>query len=134
MGCDAEMAHAYARRGTAFSYTAAKPHPARHGKRQGGVHRHLLSDGAAALQRFGGKRLTKEFPLEKMLRDARAMSIEDGENTILVTHFGDLLTQMQHSLWSQPPSSRHHVMSPYKPLGKEVRIQSERHSTGLLTR
>jgi len=36
-----------------------------------------------ALQMFGGNGLTKEYPLEKLLRDARAALIEDGENNLL---------------------------------------------------
>ena len=36
-----------------------------------------------ALQLFGGNGLTKEYPLEKMFRDARAARIEDGENNML---------------------------------------------------
>ncbi|MEH6580833.1 MAG: acyl-CoA dehydrogenase family protein [Halioglobus sp.] len=36
-----------------------------------------------ALQLFGGNGLTKEYPVEKLMRDARASMIEDGENNIL---------------------------------------------------
>ena len=36
-----------------------------------------------ALNLFGGNGLTKEYPIEKIMRDARASMIEDGENTIL---------------------------------------------------
>ena len=36
-----------------------------------------------ALQLFGGNGLTREYPIEKLLRDARASMIEDGENNIL---------------------------------------------------
>lgn len=36
-----------------------------------------------ALQLFGGNGLTKEYPIEKIMRDARASMIEDGENNIL---------------------------------------------------
>lgn len=36
-----------------------------------------------ALQIFGGNGLTKEFPMEKLMRDARASMIEDGCNDIL---------------------------------------------------
>jgi acyl-CoA dehydrogenase len=36
-----------------------------------------------ALQLFGGNGLTKEYPIEKIMRDARAAMIEDGENNIL---------------------------------------------------
>jgi alkylation response protein AidB-like acyl-CoA dehydrogenase len=36
-----------------------------------------------AIQLFGGNGLTREYPVEKIFRDARASLIEDGENTIL---------------------------------------------------
>lgn len=36
-----------------------------------------------ALQLFGGNGLTREYPIEKIMRDARAAMIEDGENNIL---------------------------------------------------
>ncbi len=36
-----------------------------------------------ALQLFGGNGLTKEYPIEKLMRDARASMIEDGENNVL---------------------------------------------------
>ncbi|MDP7093547.1 MAG: acyl-CoA dehydrogenase [Gammaproteobacteria bacterium] len=36
-----------------------------------------------ALGLLGGNGLTKEYPMEKLLRDARAALVEDGENTIL---------------------------------------------------
>ena len=36
-----------------------------------------------ALQMFGGNGLSKEYPIEKIFRDARASMIEDGENNVL---------------------------------------------------
>ena len=36
-----------------------------------------------AIQIFGGNGLTQEYPLEKLMRDARATMIEDGESNIL---------------------------------------------------
>lgn len=36
-----------------------------------------------ALQLFGGNGLTREYPIEKVMRDARASMIEDGENNVL---------------------------------------------------
>jgi acyl-CoA dehydrogenase len=36
-----------------------------------------------ALQIFGGNGLSKEYPMEKFFRDARASLIEDGTNEIL---------------------------------------------------
>ncbi len=44
-----------------------------------------------ALQIFGGNGLTKEYPMEKLLRDARAMLIADGCNEVLALMGGSLL-------------------------------------------
>ena len=38
---------------------------------------------SSALQIFGGNGLTREYPIEKLLRDARASMIEDGCNDVL---------------------------------------------------
>jgi alkylation response protein AidB-like acyl-CoA dehydrogenase len=55
-----------------------------------------------SLQLFGGVGLTREYPLEKLLRDARAMQIEDGENNILLMHYGHLLSRLhQHEGWGR---------------------------------
>jgi len=44
-----------------------------------------------ALQIFGGNGLTKEYPMEKLLRDSRAMLIADGCNEVLALKGGSLL-------------------------------------------
>ncbi len=45
---------------------------------------HTAFDVASdALQIFGGNGLTKEYPIEKIMRDARASMIEDGCNEML---------------------------------------------------
>ena len=47
--------------------------------------------GSEALQMHGGNGLTKEYPLEKMWRDARASMIEDGTNETLGMKAGGYL-------------------------------------------
>jgi alkylation response protein AidB-like acyl-CoA dehydrogenase len=44
-----------------------------------------------ALQIFGGNGLTHEYPIEKILRDARASMIEDGCNEVLAIRGGSML-------------------------------------------
>ncbi len=44
-----------------------------------------------ALQIFGGNGVTKEYPMEKLLRDARASMIADGCNEVLAMKGGSLL-------------------------------------------
>ncbi len=36
-----------------------------------------------ALKLFGGNGLTREYPVEKIFRDARAALVQDGENSML---------------------------------------------------
>ena len=43
------------------------------------------------LQIFGGNGMTREYPMEKRLRDARAMLIADGCNELLALKGGSLL-------------------------------------------
>jgi alkylation response protein AidB-like acyl-CoA dehydrogenase len=43
---------------------------------------------------FGGNGLTREYPIEKLLRDAQAQQIEDGENNLLQMHYGFLLSRL----------------------------------------
>ena len=46
-----------------------------------------------ALQLFGGNGLTKEYPIEKLFRDARASLIEDGSNHSLSIVAGSQIVQ-----------------------------------------
>lgn len=96
-GGDLEMARAFARYGAAFTYTAEVPHPYFTARVKAACTDLCFQIANESLQLFGGYGLAQEYPLEKMLRDARAMLIEDGENNILTTHFGYLLTQIQRS-------------------------------------
>ena len=41
---------------------------------------------------LGGNGLTREYPIEKLLRDARASLIEDGENNVLGLKAASLLS------------------------------------------
>jgi alkylation response protein AidB-like acyl-CoA dehydrogenase len=43
---------------------------------------------------FGGNGLTREYPIEKILRDARASLIEDGCNEILAIKGGGMLADL----------------------------------------
>ncbi len=54
----------------------------------------LMTVVRESLQLMGGVGLTREFPIEKLLRDAQAMQIEDGENHLLQMHYGHLLTRL----------------------------------------
>jgi alkylation response protein AidB-like acyl-CoA dehydrogenase len=46
-----------------------------------------------AIQLFGANGLTRDYPLEKLMRDARAALIEDGENNVLALKGGSWLSR-----------------------------------------
>ncbi len=53
---------------------------------------HALEVTSDAIQMFGGNGLTREYPVEKIFRDARSSLIEDGCNEIIALKGGALLT------------------------------------------
>lgn len=86
-----EAARALLRRTTEFNATS--PHPAL----QGSIATKITCTQTAfevasdALQIFGGNGMTKEYPMEKLLRDARSGLIADGCNEFLAIKGGSLL-------------------------------------------
>ena len=44
-----------------------------------------------AIQLLGGNGLSREYPTEKLMRDARASMIEDGSNEVLALHAAERL-------------------------------------------
>jgi acyl-CoA dehydrogenase len=78
-----ESARALARRVSTYNFKAEAPHVL--ASVTGKVHctQMAFEVTSEALQLFGGNGLTREYPVEKLLRDARAALIEDGENTVL---------------------------------------------------
>lgn len=83
-----EASRALARRVTYFNATAPVP------SLQSAMAAKITGTQAAfevandALQIFGGNGLTRDYPIEKLLRDARASLIEDGCNDILAIKAG----------------------------------------------
>lgn len=86
-----EISRALARRVTLFNMTAQIP------ALQAAMFSKVTSTQYAfevasdALQLFGGNGLTKEYPMERLLRDARASLIEDGCNELIAIKGGSLL-------------------------------------------
>jgi alkylation response protein AidB-like acyl-CoA dehydrogenase len=86
-----EAARALVRR--AATYNATAPEAAL----QGSIAAKITATQTAfevasdALQIFGGNGLSKEYPMEKLLRDSRAMLIADGCNEVLALKGGSLL-------------------------------------------
>ncbi len=86
-----EAARALVRRVAEYNATASQP------ALQGSMAAKVTATQTAfevaseALQMFGGNGLTKEYPIEKLLRDARACLIADGCNEVLAMKGGNLL-------------------------------------------
>jgi len=81
-----EAARALNRRVSMYNVTAAYPHKAASILTKVTSTETAVEVAAEALQLFGGNGLTLEYPVEKLLRDARSSLIEDGENNILGLH------------------------------------------------
>jgi len=86
-----EAARALARRVIEFNATAARP--ALHASIAAKVTATQLTFEVAndALQMFGGNGVTREYPMEKLLRDARSGLIADGCNEVLALKAGGML-------------------------------------------
>lgn len=78
-----EASRALTHRVFAFNYSENGPHLLASVTAKSFVTKTAFDVASDALQLFGGNGLTKEYPIEKIMRDARASMIEDGENTVL---------------------------------------------------
>jgi acyl-CoA dehydrogenase len=90
-----EAARALAQRVQMYNQTAAVP------ALQGSIASKVTSTQTAfeiaseAIQMLGGNGVTREYPVEKLMRDARASMIEDGCNEVLAIKGGSLLVDPQ---------------------------------------
>ncbi len=78
-----EACRALAHRVFNYNYSGNGPHVVSSMTSKTFVTQNAFEITSEALQLFGGNGLTKEYPIEKLLRDARASLIEDGENNVL---------------------------------------------------
>lgn len=78
-------------------YNTCEPHPALHAAMTSKITgtQTAFDVASEALQIFGGNGMTREYPMEKLLRDARASMIEDGCNEILAIKGGYALTDSE---------------------------------------
>lgn len=89
-----EAARALARRAIYFNEVAPAP------ALQGSIASKITATQTAfdvasqAIQMFGGNGVTREYPVEKLLRDARASMIEDGCNEMLAIKGGTLISRL----------------------------------------
>jgi len=78
-----EVARAVTRRAANFNFLGSEPHILASITAKVRATENGYEAAHKALQLFGGNGMTREYPMEKLLRDARAALIEDGENTVL---------------------------------------------------
>jgi acyl-CoA dehydrogenase len=97
MARNVETIRAVARRATEYTALTPAKHPYYTGATKVTCTELAFQVADEALQLFGGNGLTREYPLEKLFRDARAARIEDGENNLLSMKFGYLTTLLQRS-------------------------------------
>ncbi|MGF7111461.1 acyl-CoA dehydrogenase [Pseudomonas laurylsulfatiphila] len=85
-----EMMRAVAHRATDYSSRSPAKHPYYTAAAKVTCTDLAFEVADEALQLFGGYGLSREYPMEKLFRDARAARIEDGENHVLNMKFGYL--------------------------------------------
>ena len=95
-----EAARAMTRRAAHYLRAAPSPHPTVSSTSKAFVTQIGFEVANEALQLFGGNGLTKEYPVEKLVRDARASMIEDGENYLLTLRLGSVLSDLQQRGWT----------------------------------
>jgi acyl-CoA dehydrogenase len=95
MARNVETMRAVARRATEYTSLTPAKHPYYTGGSKVTCTDLAFEVADEALQLFGGYGLTREYPLEKLFRDARTARIEDGENHLLNMKFG-YLTSLLH--------------------------------------
>ena len=86
-----EISRALARRVTAFNMNNGVPALQAAMFSKVTSTQYALEVTSDALQMFGGNGLTREYPMEKLFRDARASLIEDGCNEVIAIKGGMLL-------------------------------------------
>ena len=96
-----ELCRAVARRSLAYARLTPQGHPWATASGKVTVTEEAMKVVSEALQLFGGNGLTREYPIEKLFRDARAALIEDGDSYMLTTRLGFLAQQMYEDGWAR---------------------------------
>lgn len=89
-----EACRALAHRVFSYNYSDNGPHLLSSMTSKTFVTQNAFEITSEALQLFGGNGLTKEYPMEKLMRDARASLIEDGENYVLGLKSASMLSSV----------------------------------------
>jgi acyl-CoA dehydrogenase len=96
-----ELARGVARRSLAYARLSPHTHPYATASAKVTVTEECMKVASEALQLFGGAGTSREYPIEKIFRDARSALIEDGENYIITMRVGLLCQQLYAEGWSQ---------------------------------
>lgn len=95
-----ELCRAVARRSLTYARLTPAGHPYATASSKVTVTEEAMKVAAEAFQLFGANGTTREYPIEKLSRDARSGLIEDGENYVLTMRFGLLAQQLYADGWS----------------------------------
>lgn len=96
-----ELCRAMSYRAGHYLRTAPRPHMTVSSCSKISVTQMAFEVAHEALQILGGNGLTKEYPTEKLFRDARASLIEDGENHFLTQKLGSVLCALYEAGWAR---------------------------------
>ena len=96
-----EAARAMTRRSSLYLRASPVPHPSCSSMSKAFVTQAAFDVANEAMQLFGGNGLTKEYELEKLLRDTRTALIEDGENYFLTLRLGTTLSDLYEQGWTR---------------------------------
>lgn len=95
-----ELCRGVARRSLAYARLTPSGHPWATASGKVTVTEEADKVVAEAFRLFGGNGTTREYPIEKLVRDVRAALIEDGENYMLTTRLGFLCEQLYAEGWT----------------------------------
>ncbi len=96
-----ELCRSVARRSLAYARLTTSGHPYATASGKVTVTEEAMKVATESLQLFGGAGTSREYPVEKLFRDARASQIEDGENYMLTMRLGLLAQQLYAEGWTQ---------------------------------
>lgn len=96
-----ELCRGVARRSLAYARLTPQGHPWATASGKVTVTEEAEKVVMEAFRLFGGNGTTREYLIEKLVRDVRSALIEDGENTMLSTRLGFLCQQMYEEGWTQ---------------------------------
>lgn len=96
-----ELARSVARRFLAYARLSPASHPYVTASAKVTVTEEAMKVVSEAFQLLGGNATSREYPVEKLFRDAKAALIEDGENYVLTMRLGLLCQQLFEQGWAR---------------------------------